>query len=373
MKVFNIVGARPQFIKAALVSAELKRRGCDEVLIHTGQHYDYGMSGAFFKSLDLREPDYNLDVRSASHAIQTGEIMKRLEPLIESQKPDWILVYGDTNTTLAAAIVAAKLVAPLAHIEAGLRSFNRKMPEEINRIVADHLADLHFVPNERALNQLALEGIHKNVVVVGDLMVDLLAKTVVALPVAAPTLRRLGVRKGEYAVATVHRAANTDDPSAFGRIVQGLRRLKIPVVFPIHPRTQPLAERFGIGDAGDNVIACEPLAYHEMLELQRDARVILTDSGGMQKEAYELRVPCVTLRDETEWIETLENNWNVLVGANPDLIEHAAGRVMGNEAHPSFYGSGKAAEYIVEALTKTQLAEPNNKSGFLEKVPAHTK
>lgn len=345
-----MVGARPQFIKAALVSAELRKRNCDEVLVHTGQHYDFNMSKVFFEQLSLPEPDYYLGVGSASHAAQTAEMMKRLEPLIRDAAIDWVVVYGDTNTTIAGALVASKTVVPLAHVEAGLRSFNRAMPEEINRIVADHLAQILFAPHERAARQLEREGIDQGVHVVGDLMVDSVLSAAATIPSNPWILQKLGVAPQEYAVVTVHRAANTDSTETFNRILAGLRRLTMPVVFPVHPRT---AHKFGEpkrGAYGGSIIACEPVPYLEMIALEKYARVILTDSGGVQKEAYALSVPCVTLREETEWVETLHGGWNALAGSDPDKICALAVRRRPDGQPSSFYGDGRAAKNIVSVL-----------------------
>lgn len=348
MRVLSCVGARPQFVKAAVLSAELARRGVDEILVHTGQHYDATMSGVFFEELAIPKPRYELGVGSAGHGVQTGEMMRRLEPILLAEAPDWAIVYGDTNSTLAAALVAAKAGVPVAHVEAGLRSFNRSMPEEINRIVADHVADLLLVPNARAAEQLAKEGIDRGVRVVGDVMVDLAAQVAQRLPAHPPILERFGVLPNAYGVATIHRAANTDDPAAFARIVKGLQRVDLPIVFPVHPRTRALAREYGVGD-GDNIVVCEPLSYYETIALLSRAQVVFTDSGGMQKEAYVLRVACVTLREETEWLETLEDGWNVLAGSDPAKIVRAARRMMPRRQKPLF-GSGSAAGAIVDAL-----------------------
>jgi UDP-N-acetylglucosamine 2-epimerase len=316
--------------------------------VHTGQHYDENMSGVFFEELAIPQPRYHLGVGSGSHAQQTGEMLRRLEPVVESEAPDWVLVYGDTNTTLAGALVAAKLHAPLAHVEAGLRSFNKAMPEEINRIVADRVADLLLVPNAQAAEQLASEGITSGVRVVGDLMVDLAKQTAARLPASPPVLERFQVRPGGYCVATIHRAANTDDERVFLRIVQGLRGVDLPIVFPVHPRTRAIAQAHGVGQ-NDNIIPCDPLSYVEMIGLLSRAATLFTDSGGLQKEAFVLKVPCVTLRDETEWIETLEDGWNVLAGSDPEKIAEASKRLTpARQGSP--YGDGNAARNIVDAL-----------------------
>jgi UDP-N-acetylglucosamine 2-epimerase len=348
MRVLSVVGARPQFVKAALLSAELARRGIDEIVVHTGQHYDREMSGVFFEELQLPAPAYNLGVGSGGHGVQTGEMLKRLEPVAQRESPDWVLVYGDTNSTLAGALTGAKLHVPVAHVEAGLRSFNREMPEEINRIVADHVADLLLVPNQHAAKQLEEEGITRGVRIVGDLMVDLALQVASKLPAHPPILDRFGVQPRAYCVATIHRAGNTDDPRTFARLLQGLRSVDRPIVFPVHPRTSEIARRAGAGE-GDNLILCEPLPYVEMLALLSQAATLFTDSGGLQKEAFVLKVPCVTLREETEWLDTLEDGWNVLTGSDPEKIFEASRRLTPARQGTPF-GDGTAAKRIVDAL-----------------------
>jgi UDP-N-acetylglucosamine 2-epimerase len=350
MKVLSVIGARPQFVKAALLSAEFLRHEIDEVIVHTGQHYDRDMSDVFFEQLQLPAPRYQLGVGSAGHGAQTGEMLKRLEPVIEAEGPDWVLVYGDTNSTLAGALAGAKLHVKVAHVEAGLRSFNRAMPEEINRIVADHVGDLMLVPNEQAAAQLAREGITHGVSVVGDLMVDLATRVAATLPPVPAILQRFEVQPRTYAVATIHRAANTDDRTTFERLIEGLRRVSLPVIFPIHPRTREIARTAGVGQ-GDNILVCDPLPYVEMIALVSRAATVFTDSGGLQKEAFVLKVPCVTLREETEWLETLEDGWNVLAGSDPDKIAATARRLTPmRQGTP--YGDGNAAAKIVRALVE---------------------
>lgn len=348
VRVLSVIGARPQFVKAALLSAEFARRGIEEILVHTGQHYDREMSDVFFEELRLPPPNHQLNVGSGSHGAQTGEMLKRLEPVVRDEAPDWVLVYGDTNSTLAGALTAAKLHVPVAHVEAGLRSFNRAMPEEINRIVADHVADLLLVPTAHAAKQLREEGITQGVRVVGDLMVDLVMQAAATIPESPPILDRFSVRARGYCVATIHRAGNTDDPATFRRLLEGLRGLGRPVIFPVHPRTREIARAAGAGE-NDNLILCEPLSYANMIALVSRAAMVLTDSGGLQKEAFALKVPCVTLREETEWIETLEDGWNVLTGSDPKKIVQASGRpVPGRQSAP--FGDGTAAKKIVDAL-----------------------
>ncbi|HTU70969.1 MAG TPA: UDP-N-acetylglucosamine 2-epimerase (non-hydrolyzing) [Candidatus Baltobacteraceae bacterium] len=351
MRVLTVVGARPQFVKAALLSREFAARGINECLVHTGQHYDAGMSEVFFSELRIPQPRYNLGVGSASHGAQTAQMMSKLEPVMQYEQPDVVIVYGDTNSTLAGALVASKLNLPVAHVEAGLRSFDRTMPEEINRLLADRISALLLVPTRSAAEQLAREGILDGVTVVGDLMVDLALITAKALDRDPPILHRFSVRSRDFALATIHRAANTDDVAIFARLIAGLRRTGMRVIFPVHPRTQRLVELLCVG-ASDNIVTCEPLSYREMLALQAHARVVITDSGGMQKEAITLGTPCVTLRDRTEWNETLEGGWNVLAGSDPCAIALAARREPPRERVAPF-GAGGSAARIVDALVSS--------------------
>jgi UDP-GlcNAc3NAcA epimerase len=349
VRVLTVVGARPQFIKAALLSRELRARGIDESLVHTGQHYDVNMSEVFFSELRMAPPRHNLGVGSASHSTQTAQMMSKLEPLVQYEAPDVVLIYGDTNSTLAGALVASKLNVPIAHVEAGLRCFDRSMPEEINRLVADRLSTLLLAPAQSSADQLRREGIEDGVVIVGDLMVDLAVTMARKLAAAPSVLERFGIRRGDYAVATIHRAANTDDVTVFARLVAGLRRSGMRVIFPVHPRTRPLVDLLRVGDS-DNITACEPLSYLDMLALQLHARVVITDSGGMQKEAVTLGTPCVTLRERTEWNETLEGGWNVLAGSDPATIASAARRELPTQRIAPF-GCGESAARIVDALS----------------------
>lgn len=369
MKILSIVGARPQFIKAVLLLREFERRHITHRLVHSGQHYDREMSQVFFDQLGLPEPDYALGVGSASHAVQTADIMRRLEPVLENERPQWVVVFGDTNTTLAGALTAAKLHLPIAHVEAGLRSFNRAMPEEINRVVADRCAEILCAPTERAAAQLASEGVRAGVHVVGDLMVDLVVRIREQLAEQPPILQRLELEPRSYAVATIHRAANTDDQQAFGRIVAGLRRIGMPVIFPVHPRSLNVARIFDVGAAGDSILPIEPLPYEEMIALALHARVVLTDSGGLQKEAVVLGVPCVTLRDETEWPETLDDGWNALAGTDPDAIERLALRPRPLAAAHAFAADGRCAERIADLLAPSPPASPSEVT-VVETAPA---
>lgn len=349
MRVMTVVGARPQFVKAAVLSAEFARRGIAEILVHTGQHYDAAMSDVFFEQLPLPQPSYRLDVGSGAHGAQTGEMMKRLEPVMQNERPDRVVIYGDTNSTLAGALVASKLRIPAVHVEAGLRSFNRDMPEEINRIVADHVCDLLCAPNAGAADRLRAEGVEPSrIAVTGDLMIDLVHLAAAGIANPPAITERHALTPGNYAVLTIHRAGNTEDPALFARLIEGIRRVAMPVVFPVHPRTRALADAAGAG-RGDNIIAIDPLPYRETVALLKYARTLFTDSGGMQKEAFALRIPCVTLREETEWVETLEDGWNVLAGADPARIAGAAFRPV-PATRTSPYGSGDSAKRIVDAL-----------------------
>ncbi len=348
LRVVSIVGARPQFIKAAVVSRAL-RQGHTEVLVHTGQHYDANMSAIFFDELDIPPPDVHLGVGSGPHGEQTAAMLTGIEGVLLRERPDWVLVYGDTNSTLAGALAAVKLGIPVAHVEAGLRSFNRAMPEEINRVVADHLSVLLLCPSQTAVDNLAAEGIRRGVRLVGDVMADALAVAAARAHSHSAVLTRLGIREGGYVLATVHRAENTDDPSRLGDILRALDALGEPVLFPVHPRTRKAIEALGHRPAG-NVRYLEPVGYLDMVRLEQSARLILTDSGGVQKEAYWLGVPCLTLREETEWVETVQAGWNVLVGTDPVRIQHTARSLLPPAARPPLYGDGRAAERCVLAL-----------------------
>jgi UDP-GlcNAc3NAcA epimerase len=351
LKIVSIVGARPQFIKAAALSHKLREEH-SETLVHTGQHYDYEMSGIFFDGLDLPRPDVNLGVGSSGHGSQTAAMLKGIEELLLAERPDCLLIYGDTNSTLAGALAASKLSVPVAHVEAGLRSFNRHMPEEINRVVADHLSDLLLCPSDTAANNLAAEGIRRNVHVVGDVMLDVLNWAQQRLDTEpSGILERLSVKKHGYLVATVHRSENTDDLEQLSEILGALNSLGEPVIFPVHPRTRKM-----IGEASyqveKNVRLIEPIGYLDMVALVRGARLVLTDSGGLQKEAYWLGIPCLTMRGETEWVETVEAGWNKLVGFDSGNILRAVHSFKPNSLRPALYGDGFAALKCVELLDK---------------------
>ncbi len=347
MRVATIVGARPQFVKASVVSRALRARHT-EILIHTGQHYDANMSDVFFRELDLPAPDRHLGVGSGSHGEQTGRMLAAVETALLEEKPDAVLVYGDTNSTLAGALAAAKLGIPVAHVEAGCRSYDRAMPEEINRVLTDHASTLLFCPTRSTVDNLAREGITTGVHFVGDVMLDLCRERVPEAERRSTVVRDLGLRAGGYVVATVHRAANTDERARLIAIVIALGHVEDTVVFPAHPRTRAALAGTPLPS---NVRVIDPLGYLDMLALVRGARVVATDSGGVQKEAFFLETPCVTLRDRTEWPETLAGGWNRLVDVEPEAITRA---LMSSPplARPiaDAFGAGHAAGQIAARI-----------------------
>jgi len=352
MKIVSVVGARPEFVQAAPVSRALRRRH-QEILVHTGQHYDYEMSALFFQQLGLPAPDHNLEVGSGPHGKQTGEILARMEQVLLDEQPDWVLVRGDTNSTLASALAAAKLHIPVGHIEAGLRSFDRRMPEEINRILTDHISDLLFCPTQTAVDNLAAEGIHHGVHLVGDVMYEAILHNLATAEATSKALARLGLTPQEYLLLTVHRAENTDIESNLRAILTAVNRLAEPVVFAAHPRTRKRLDQIR-WQPGPHVRLIEPQGYFDILVLEKNARLLLTDSGGMQKEAYCLDTPCLTLRQQTEWVETVEVGWNLLVGADADKIVAAVQQFSPPPQHPPLYGDGKTSQAIVRVLEAAQ-------------------
>lgn len=360
MKILTVVGARPQFIKAGPFSRAVRQRHI-EILVHTGQHYDPQLSAVFFDELALPRPDHHLDVGSGSHGRQTGQMLERLEDVMRRESPDAVVVYGDTNSTIAGALAAAKLAIPVAHVEAGLRSFVRDMPEEINRIVADRVSTWLFAPTNTAIENLRREGCaiagddtpargpRPTAYLTGDIMYDALAQHAEVAGRQSTVLQTLHLESRAYALATVHRASNTDDVRNLAEIFDALALLGESVVVPLHPRTKAALMGTDI-EVEPPVRLIDPVGYLDMLQLQRNARIVLTDSGGIQKEAYLLGVPCVTLREETEWPETLVDEWNVLTGADCERILHAARRHAPAGQPPAVFGDGHAAERMVAIL-----------------------
>jgi len=360
MKITTIIGARPQFIKAAAISRAIAGHNrnnsspvIEEILVHTGQHYDDDMSAIFFRELEIPEPKHHLNIGSGSHGEQTGRMLMAIEEVLLEEKPDWVLIYGDTNSTLAGALAAAKLHIRIAHVEAGLRSYNRLMPEEINRVVADQLSHLLLCPSQVAVNNLAVEGITKGVSITGDVMADALQFAATKASVHSDILARLGLQPQGYLLTTVHRAENTDNNQRLNNILSAFAALNEPVVFPAHPRTRKFLQETGY-QPPENVKLIDPVGYFDVIALEKSARLLLTDSGGMQKEAYWLKVPCVTLRDETEWIETVELGWNILTGADRDRIVETVRTFKAPSDHPPLYGDGKAAAHCLKALLTNQ-------------------
>jgi len=350
MRILSIVGARPQFIKAFAVYREL-RPSDEEILVHTGQHYDQEMSDVFFEELDMPEPDYNLGVGSDSHGQQTAAIIEGIEDIIETEVPDVLLLYGDTNSTLAGAIAGSKMDPLIAHVEAGLRSYNREMPEEINRVLTDHASDLLFPPSESAAETLEEEGINEGVYFVGDVMYDAILWAQDIAESESGILERIGLAENEFIISTVHRAGNTDNQERLEPIIDALSNAPLPVVLPIHPRTENQLKEYGMWEQATSAIEIiDPVGYFDFVRLLDGSERVATDSGGVQKEAFYLDTPCVTMREETEWNETVESGWNVLVGTNRDAFYHELRHHERPPNNPEPYGDGNAAKRIVNRL-----------------------
>ncbi|MBK0417686.1 UDP-N-acetylglucosamine 2-epimerase (non-hydrolyzing) [Leucobacter sp. CSA1] len=350
MKIMSVVGARPQFVKLAPIAHALQAAGHEHVIVHTGQHYDPMLSDVFFRDLGIPEPDAHLGVGSGSHGVQTGAMLAQMDEVLERFWPDCVLVYGDTNSTLAAAVSAVKLHFPVAHLEAGLRSFNRAMPEEHNRVLTDHAADLCLAPTEVAMRHLATEGLSERSVLVGDVMTDVLfqVRDAVLAGGTENPLADLHAPDGYY-VATIHRAENTDDPERLREVVQALGDADRPVVLLAHPRVRAKAEEHGISLDAGSLVTRDPLAYPELIAAALGSAGVVTDSGGLQKEAFLLRVPCTTVRRETEWVETIELGWNVLANTSEEITA-ALTRPAPAATEEAPYGDGRAAERAVEAI-----------------------
>ncbi len=355
MKIVTILGARPQFIKASVVSCAFSRAGINEIIIHTGQHFDKMMSDIFFKDLELPLPQHHLNIHSLNHGAMTGRMMEQIEKLLLQDRPDWICVYGDTNSTLAGALVGAKLHIPIVHIEAGLRSFNRDMPEEINRVVTDHLSQLLFAPTPLAVECLQKEGISQGVHLVGDVMMDAVLRYQAKAKQTSDILARYQLSHLDFYLATIHRPSNTDDRCRLSSILNSFTRLDCPVVFPIHPRTFAQIHKSQLSHylAADSIKAIPPVSYLDMLTLESACRAVITDSGGIQKEAYILGRPCFTLRNETEWKETVELGWNQLV--QPETLSQSIANFTQMSEWPTLYGNGDAATKITDILLASML------------------
>lgn len=357
MKIVTVVGARPQFIKAAPVSKALKEAGVREFFIHTGQHYDHGMSQVFFDELSLPQPHTNLNIGSGSHGKQTGQMLIGIEEILLAEKPDCVLVYGDTNSTLAGALAAVKLQIPLAHVEAGLRSFNREMPEEHNRVLTDHCADILFSPTQTGVDNLAKEGIIQGVHLVGDSMYDAVLQYAEVAEQRSKILEALHIKPKEYLLLTIHRPSNTDNAEHLRNIFSALKENGEAVIFPLHPRTRAAMHQMHVHmEDYPNIKTVEPQGYLDMLMLEKNARMVLTDSGGMQKEACFFSVPCLTLRLETEWVETVANGWNMLVGVEPERILMGLQKTTPSSNRGTvLFGNGQSAAEIVRILKESYI------------------
>lgn len=348
MKVLTVVGARPQFMKAAAVSNAIREKD-EEILVHTGQHYDENMSKVFFEELNIPKPDYNLGVGSGNHGKQTGTMLIKLEEIYEKEKPDIVLVYGDTNSTLAGALCASKLLIPVAHVEAGLRSFNMSMPEEQNRILTDHISKYLFVPTVTAEKNLKKEGIEKGVYNVGDVMYDSAIRIAKLAKEKSKIVEKLNLNDNEFILTTVHRAENTNDPSRLKNIIEALNESGKKIVLPLHPRTHKYMENYGLA-FNDNVKVIEPVGPLDMMCLEMHACKIVTDSGGVQKEAFFMHKPCVTMRDETEWVETVQNGWNILTGTDKNKIIDGITKFTPTSKQENIFGDGTAANKIIDII-----------------------
>ncbi|WP_346880200.1 non-hydrolyzing UDP-N-acetylglucosamine 2-epimerase [Clostridium sp. UBA3061] len=349
MKIITVVGARPQFIKAAAVS-NIIRQKYKEIIIHTGQHYDENMSEVFFKELNIPKPDYNLEVGSGNHGLQTGRMIIKLEEIYLKEKPDMVLVYGDTNSTFAGALAASKLLIPVAHVEAGLRSFNMAMPEEQNRILTDHIANKLFAPTETAINNLHNEGINKDVYNVGDVMYDAVLYFKKIAKEKSTIINDLNLKRNQYILTTIHRAENTNDINRLKNIIEALNESKARIILPMHPRTKKYIDNYGLS-IGENISVINPIGYLDMINLEMNAEKIVTDSGGVQKEAFFMKKPCITMRDQTEWIETVEKGWNIIVGTDKNKIIGGIKTFKPHGEQDNIFGDGNAATKILSILT----------------------
>ena len=350
MKILTVVGARPQFIKAAAVS-NIIRKEHEEILVHTGQHYDENMSKIFFEELKIPKPEYNLEVGSGGHGTQTGIMLMKLEELYLKEKPDLVMVYGDTNSTFAGALCASKLLIPVAHIEAGLRSFNMNMPEEQNRILTDHISKYLLVPTTSAVKNLKMEGITKGVHNVGDVMYDATLNFTELSKEKSKIMHKLNLSEEEFILTTIHRAENTNDINRLRNIIEALNESGQKIILPLHPRTKKYMDDYGL-TFNSNIKIIDPVGYLDMISLEMHCKKIVTDSGGVQKEAFFMNKPCITMRDETEWVETVENGWNIVVGTNKSKILDGIVNFIPNKVQTNIFGDGHAAEKILEIINK---------------------
>ncbi|MBZ9607803.1 UDP-N-acetylglucosamine 2-epimerase (non-hydrolyzing) [Clostridium estertheticum] len=350
MKILTVVGARPQFIKAAAVS-NIIRNEHEEILIHTGQHYDENMSKIFFEELKIPKPSYNLEVGSGGHGMQTGTMLIALEEIYIKEKPDMVLVYGDTNSTFAGAICASKLRIPVAHIEAGLRSFNMNMPEEQNRILTDHISKYLFAPTTSAVKNLSTEGITKGVHNIGDVMYDATLNFLKISKEKSKIMKKLNLYQEEFILATIHRAENTNDINRLRNISEALNESGKKIILPLHPRTKKYMDDYDL-KFNNNIKIIDPVGYLDMISLEMYCKKIVTDSGGVQKEAFFMNKPCITMREETEWVETVENGWNIIVGTDKTKILEGIVNFMPNKSQQNVFGDGHAAEKILKIINK---------------------
>lgn len=349
MKVLTVIGARPQFVKAATVSNKLRNNNNSEILVHTGQHYDNNMSDIFFEELGIPKPDYNLNIGSSNHGNQTGNMLISLEEIYLKEKPDMVLVYGDTNSTLAGALCASKLLIPIAHVEAGLRSFNKAMPEEQNRILTDHISDLLFTPTLTAVNNLKAENVINGVHNVGDVMYDAVNLFKERAKEVSTITNKLDLAPNSYVLSTIHRAENTNSIERLTSIIEALSESNQKIVLPLHPRTKKFIEQYNL-KVGENIKIIDPIGYLDMLSLEENCTKIVTDSGGIQKEAYFLNKPCITMRDETEWVETVNNGWNLIVGSDSKKIVDALQSFNPTGTPAPAFGNGDSSSIIADII-----------------------
>ena len=351
IKIISVIGTRPQFIKYAIISKELRKNN-QEILVHTGQHYNYEMSKLFFNQLQIPKPDYNLGVGSGLYGAQIGRMLVELDKIFLKEKPDAVLLYGDTNSTLAGAMASRRFKILIGHIEAGLRSFDRTMPEEINRVITDHISNFLFAPTKTAVNNLKNEGITKKVFLVGDVMCDILRQNM-KIAEKSHILKNLNIQPKKYFLTTIHRISNTENVLNLSNILKALSSIDKKIVFPLHPRTERFIKKYDLSKKiGKNVCMIKPVGYFDFVWLEKNAKKILTDSGGIQKEAYLLNVPCITLRENTEWIETIKDGWNILVGAHKEKIVDAIENFKPSGKQSAHFGNGSAAKKIVNILDK---------------------